>query len=103
MLSTLLSLIAARKVTGHQQNTIHQLQMVQIALVNAKIINQIIYFLLVVFSSAFNSTAQDKRLIRMHDLAFPIECMNVIIDMFTGIETKYVLLGGLIEAVALEN
>jgi len=70
-------------------NTIRQIQMAQSVLTDARLAGRNIYYLFVDFSSAFNTVDHDKLLIVMHDLGFPIDCIEVIKDLYTDAKSLY--------------
>ena len=61
------------------KGTARQLLMMQNVLSDAKIFGNDIYLMYVDFSSAFNTIDHDKLLIIMHDLGFPIDCIEAVI------------------------
>ncbi|KAJ9512615.1 hypothetical protein QJQ45_018876 [Haematococcus lacustris] len=71
------------------RNTTQQLQMLVMALEDAKLAKADIYALLVDFTSAFNTTCQDKLLWIMHDLGFPTDAMDAVKDLYTGVTTRF--------------
>ncbi|KAJ9504731.1 hypothetical protein QJQ45_009421, partial [Haematococcus lacustris] len=71
------------------RNTTQQLQMLVMALEDAKLAKADIYALLVDFTSAFNTTCQDKLLSIMHDLGFPTDATDAVKDLYTGATTRF--------------
>ncbi|KAJ9517856.1 hypothetical protein QJQ45_004218 [Haematococcus lacustris] len=71
------------------RNTTQQLQMLVMALEDAKLAKADIYALLVDFTSAFNTTCQDKLLWIMHDLGFPTDAPDAVKDLNTGATTRF--------------
>ncbi|KAJ9532909.1 hypothetical protein QJQ45_011003 [Haematococcus lacustris] len=71
------------------RNTTQQLQMLVMALEDAKLAKADIYALLVDFTSAFNTTCQDKLLWIMHDLGFPTDATDAVKDLYTGATTRF--------------
>ncbi|KAJ9520416.1 hypothetical protein QJQ45_000168 [Haematococcus lacustris] len=71
------------------RNTTQQLQMLVMALEVAKLAKADIYALLVDFTSAFNTTCQDKLLWIMHDLGFPTDATDAVKDLYTGATTRF--------------
>ncbi|KAJ9516566.1 hypothetical protein QJQ45_015254, partial [Haematococcus lacustris] len=71
------------------RNTTQQLQMLVMALEDAKLAKADIYALLVDFTSAFNTTCQDKLLWIMHDLGFPTDVTDAVKDLYTGATTRF--------------
>ncbi|KAJ9521564.1 hypothetical protein QJQ45_008855 [Haematococcus lacustris] len=55
----------------------------------AKLAKVDIYALLVDFTSAFNTTCQDKLLWIMHDLGFPTDATDAVKDLYTGATTRF--------------
>lgn len=70
------------------QNTMDQIQLLIMALEDARLTGQNLYMLQVDFSSAFNMIDQDKLLTIMYELGFPADAIEVIKDLYTGAETK---------------
>ncbi|KAJ9533485.1 hypothetical protein QJQ45_026526 [Haematococcus lacustris] len=70
-------------------DTTQQLQMLVMALEDAKLAKVDIYALLVDFTSAFNTTCQDKLLWIMHDLGFPTDATDAVRDLYTGATTRF--------------
>ncbi|KAJ9528899.1 hypothetical protein QJQ45_000456 [Haematococcus lacustris] len=71
------------------RDTTQQLQMLVMALEDAKLAKTDIYALLVDFTSAFNTTCQDKLLWIMHDLGFPTDATDAVKDLYTGATTRF--------------
>ncbi|KAJ9535022.1 hypothetical protein QJQ45_029710, partial [Haematococcus lacustris] len=71
------------------RDTTQQLQMLVMALEDAKLAKVDIYALLVDFTSAFNTTCQDKLLWIMHDLGFPTDATDAVKDLYTGATTRF--------------
>ncbi|KAJ9526344.1 hypothetical protein QJQ45_009821 [Haematococcus lacustris] len=71
------------------RDTTQQLQMLVMALEDAKLAKVDIYALLVDFTSAFNTTCQDKLLWIMHDLGFPTDATDAVRDLYTGATTRF--------------
>ncbi|KAJ9526649.1 hypothetical protein QJQ45_017586, partial [Haematococcus lacustris] len=71
------------------RNTTQQLQMLVMALEDAKLAKADIYALLVDFTSAFNTTCQDKLLWIMHYLGFPTDATDAVKDLYTGATTRF--------------
>ncbi|KAJ9506008.1 hypothetical protein QJQ45_016679, partial [Haematococcus lacustris] len=71
------------------RNTTQQLQMLVMALEDAKLAKADIYALLVDFTSAFNTTCQDKLLWIMHDPGFPTDATDAVKDLYTGATTRF--------------
>ncbi|KAJ9507937.1 hypothetical protein QJQ45_021167 [Haematococcus lacustris] len=71
------------------RDTTQQLQMLVMALEDAKLAKVDIYELLVDFTSAFNTTCQDKLLWIMHDLGFPTDATDAVRDLYTGATTRF--------------
>ncbi|KAJ9519643.1 hypothetical protein QJQ45_013271 [Haematococcus lacustris] len=71
------------------RNTTQQLQLLVMALEDAKLAKADIYALLVDFTSAFNTTCQDKLLWIMHDLGFPTDATDAVKDLYTGVTTRF--------------
>ncbi|KAJ9516866.1 hypothetical protein QJQ45_027280, partial [Haematococcus lacustris] len=71
------------------RDTTQQLQMLVMALEDAKLAKADIYALLVDFTSAFNTTCQDKLLWIMHDLGFPTDATDAVKDLYTGATTRF--------------
>ncbi|KAJ9514694.1 hypothetical protein QJQ45_028426 [Haematococcus lacustris] len=71
------------------RDTTQQLQMLVMALEDAKLAKADIYALLVDFTSAFNTTCQDKLLWIMHDLGFPTDATDAVKDLYTGATTCF--------------
>ncbi|KAJ9509771.1 hypothetical protein QJQ45_011629 [Haematococcus lacustris] len=63
--------------------------MLVMALEDAKLAKADIYALLVDFTSAFNTTCQDKLLWIMHDLGFPTDATDAVKDLYTGATTRF--------------
>ena len=74
-----------RKHTG----THRQLQMLVMALEDAKLTSQDIYQLQVDFSSAFNMTDHDLTLQLLYDLGYPTDAIEVVKDIYTDAMTQY--------------
>ncbi|KAJ9511735.1 hypothetical protein QJQ45_022599 [Haematococcus lacustris] len=71
------------------RDTTQQLQMLVMALEDAKLAKADIYALMVDFTSAFNTTCQDKLLWIMHDLGFPTDATDAVKDLYTGATTRF--------------
>ncbi|KAJ9524897.1 hypothetical protein QJQ45_002964 [Haematococcus lacustris] len=71
------------------RNTTQQLQMLVMALEDAKLAKADIYALLVDFTSAFNTTCKDKLLWIMHDLGFTTDATDAVKDLYTGATTRF--------------
>ncbi|KAJ9519674.1 hypothetical protein QJQ45_013303, partial [Haematococcus lacustris] len=71
------------------RDTTQQLQTLVMALEDAKLAKVDIYALLVDFTSAFNTTCQDKLLWIMHDLGFPTDATDAVRDLYTGATTRF--------------
>jgi len=87
-------------------NAIRQIQMAESVLTDARLARRNIYYLFVDFSSAFNTVDHDKKLIVMHDLGFPIDCIEVIKDLikpYTDSKTSFVMPGGLTAEVDIQR
>ena len=69
-------------------NTMHQLQMLRMALEDARMTGQNIFNLQVDFSMAFNMMDHDVLLCTMQDLGFPTDAIEVIKDLYTGATTQ---------------
>ena len=87
-----------------QKVTIHQLQNIIIALEDAKSFKQDIYALIVDFTSAFNTTNQDRMLMIMYDLGFPTDAIYTVRNLYQGASTKVCLpFGGSTRAIPVER
>ncbi|KAJ9524404.1 hypothetical protein QJQ45_008605 [Haematococcus lacustris] len=71
------------------RDTTQQLQMLVMALEDAQLAKADIYALMVDFTSAFNTTCQDKLLWIMHDLGFPTDATDAVKDLYTGATTRF--------------
>ncbi|KAJ9516740.1 hypothetical protein QJQ45_027152, partial [Haematococcus lacustris] len=71
------------------RDTTQQLQMLVMALEDAKLAKADIYALMVDFTSAFNTTCQDNLLWIMHDLGFPTDATDAVKDLYTGATTRF--------------
>ena len=77
------------------QNTMQQIQRLIMAKEDARLGEQDLWLLLVDFSSAFNTTSQDRLLQVMYDLGFPTDAIEVVKDLYTGANTVVHLGAGL--------
>ena len=85
------------------KGTARQLLMMQNVLSDAKIFGNDIYLMYVDFSSAFNTIDHDKLLIIMHDLGFPIDCIEAVKDLYTDAETEFILPNGNTAPIKIER
>ena len=85
------------------KGTARQLLMMQNVLSDAKIFGNDIYLMYVDFSSAFNTIDQDKLLIIMHDLKFPIDCIEAVKGLCTDAGTKFILPNGNSAPIKIER
>jgi hypothetical protein len=69
--------------------TTDQLQLVVMALEDARLSAQDVYALLVDFSQAFNMINHDKLLQVMYALGFPTDAIEVVKDLYTDARTKF--------------
>jgi hypothetical protein len=77
--------------SGFRKNTgTHMpLQMLVMAIEDARATGQDLYVMLVDFSSAFNMTDHDKTLMLMYDLGYPTDAVEVVKDIYSGATTRY--------------
>jgi ribonuclease HI len=68
--------------------TSHQLQMLVMALEDARLTGQNIYNLSVDFSSAFNMMNHDTLLCTMYDLGFPTDGLDAVKNLYEGATTR---------------
>jgi ribonuclease HI len=71
------------------KGTHQQLQMLVMAIEDAKLSQQDLYALQVDFSSAFNMTDHDITLQVMYDLGYPTDAIEVVKDIYTHATTAY--------------
>jgi hypothetical protein len=101
-LSMLKSTASSVRCNTGSENTLRgthqQLQMLVMAIEDAKLSQQDLYTLQVDFSSAFNMTDHDITLQLMYDLGFPTDAMiEVVKDIYTHATTAYKTPHGLTE------
>ena len=88
-----------RKNTG----TNKQLQMLVMAIEDAKLSAQDLYKLQVDFSSAFNMSDHDLTLQILYDLGFPTDAIEVVKDIYTGATTRYTTPYGCTKAIQIDR
>ncbi len=71
-----------------QKDTIHQLQIIIMALEDAKLFKQDMYALMVDFTSAFNTTDHERMLWIMYDLGFPTDAIEVVKNLYQNATTQ---------------
>ena len=84
-----------------QHNTVSQIQTVRAALTDAKLFKRDVFYLFVDFSSASNNINHDRLLTTMHDLGFPVDCIEVIKDLYCIAKRSFVLPAGLSPEVSI--
>jgi exonuclease III/ribonuclease HI len=72
-----------------KRRTTDQLQLMIMAMEDARLSAQDIYALLVDFSQAFNMINHDKLLQVMYALGFPTDAIEVVKDLYTGARTRF--------------
>ena len=83
--------------------TMYQLQMLTMALEDARLTGQNLYLLSVDFSSAFNMIDHDKLLMIMYDLGFPTDAIDVVKDLYTGATTSVKWDSGITKPIPIER
>ena len=71
-----------------QLDTIHQLEIVIMALEDSKLHSKDIYTLVVDYTSAFNTTDHDRMLWIMYDLGFPTDAIEAVKHLYTQASTQ---------------
>ncbi len=71
-----------------QEDTIHQLQNIIMALEDAQFFKQHMYALIVDFTSAFNTTDHARMLWIMYDLGFPTDAIDVVKNLYQNATTQ---------------
>jgi hypothetical protein len=77
-----------------QLDTIHQLEIVIMALEDSKLHSKDIYTLVVDYTSAFNTTDHDRMLWIMCDLGFPTDAIELVKHLYTQASTQIRLPSG---------
>jgi hypothetical protein len=85
------------------RGTHQQLQMLVMAIEDAKLSQQDLYTLQVDFSSAFNMTDHDITLQIMYDLGFPTDAIEVVKDIYTHATTAYKTPHGLTSKLTVDR
>ena len=86
-----------------KKGTARQIMMMLNLLNDARLYGKNFYMLYIDFSSAFNTIDHDKLLMIMYDLGFPVDCIEVIKDLYTNAATEYKLPYGNTPAIQLER
>jgi exonuclease III/ribonuclease HI len=73
-----------------KRSTDHQLQMLVMALEDARRTNQDIFLLMIDFKSAFNMPNHDKMLMIMYDLGLPTDAIEIVKDLYNDAVTSYI-------------
>jgi ribonuclease HI len=81
-------LSSTQKGLRKQAKTTDQLQMLIMALEDARLTGQNTYSMLVDFTSAFNMLDHDLLLQIMYDMGFPTDAIDVVKDLYTGATTQ---------------
>ena len=81
-------LSGSQKGFRQYSNTTQQLQMLVMALEDARMTGQDLYTLLVDFTSAFNMLNHDTLLTIMYDLGFPTDAIDVVQNLYAGASTQ---------------
>lgn len=71
-----------------KRSTERQLEMLTMALEDARLTKQDIFLLLIDFSEAFDTTNHDKMLWIMYDLGYGTDAVEVVRDLYTGVTTQ---------------
>ena len=85
------------------KETARQFLMMQNVLSDAKLFGEDIYLTYLEFSSAFNTIDHDKLPIIMHDLGFPVDCIEAVKNLDQDAETTFLLPCGETGPVKIER
>jgi ribonuclease HI len=96
-------LSSTQKGFRRHATTMYQLQMMVMALEDARLTGQNMYLLSVDFSSAFNMIDHDKLLMIMYDLGFPTDAIEVVKDLYTGATTSVKWDSGITHPIPIER